>query len=143
MSLLSEFKQFAFKGNVLDMAVGIIIGAAFTSVVRSLVDDVVMPPIGKLTGGVDFSRLRIVIQEARVGADGVEIPEVAIKYGNFLNNTITFALVGICVFLLVKSFNTARVRFEKKEEAAPTLPSPEVQLLTEIRDALQAPRDRA
>jgi large conductance mechanosensitive channel len=137
MGLLSEFRAFAFKGNVIDMAVGIIIGAAFTSVVKSLVDDVVMPPIGKITGGVDFSRLRVVIQDAGAAADGAEIPEVAIKYGAFLNNIITFLIVGFCVFLLVKSLNAARERFEGKQDAAPAPPSPEVALLTEIRDALQ------
>lgn len=121
---IDEFKTFAIRGNVLDMAVGVIIGGAFTSIVNSLVTDVFTPIIGKLTGGIDFSSITI-----NLGGDA------KIMVGNFLNAVISFVIVAFCVFLLVKAIN----RFTKKKEAeAPvSAPSADVVLLTEIRDILK------
>ncbi len=132
MGLLKEFKQFALRGNVMDMAVGIIIGAAFTSVVQSLVRDVLMPPLGAVTGGMDFAALAITLP----AAEGVTKP-ATINYGLFINALISFIIVAFAVFMLVKVMNMAK----KKEEAAPApppKPSEEVVLLTQIRDALRA-----
>ena len=128
MGIIKEFQEFAVKGNALDMAVGIIIGGAFGSVVKSLVDDVIMPPIGVLIGDIDFSQLGLTIKAATETSDAV-----VLKYGSFLNNIITFLIVAWAVFLLVKAMNS----FKKKQEAAPP-PAPPKQevLLTEIRDLL-------
>jgi large conductance mechanosensitive channel len=128
MGIIKEFQEFAIKGNVLDMAVGIIIGGAFGTIVKSLVDDVIMPPIGVLIGGIDFSSLGLTIKAATESADAV-----VIKYGSFLNNVITFLIVAWAVFLLVKGMNS----FKKKQEAGPP-PAPPKQevLLAEIRDLL-------
>lgn len=131
MSVLSEFKTFAVKGNVVDMAVGIIIGAAFGKIVTALVAGVVMPPIGVLLGGVDFTDLAYVVKEA-VG----DAPEVVISYGAFLQTVIDFVIVAFAIFMLVKGINSLK----RKEEAAPaTPPAPSAQevLLTEIRDLLK------
>lgn len=129
--MLKEFKKFAMKGNVLDMAVGIIIGAAFGTVVKSLVSDVIMPPIGLAMGGVDFSNLAITLQEATEKTEAVTI-----GYGSFLNNVISFVIVAFAVFMLVKGVN----KLDKKEEEAPKAPEPsaEEKLLSEIRDLLKA-----
>lgn len=129
MGMLSEFKAFAMRGNVMDLAVGVVIGAAFGKIVTSLVDQVIMPPIGMLIGGVDFSAYKWVLQPA--GADGKG--EVALQYGAFFNTIIQFAIVALAIFLVVKIMN----RMIKKEEAAPAPPSAEVVLLTEIRDLLK------
>lgn len=135
--MLKEFRDFILKGNMLDMAVGIIIGAAFGTVVKSLVNNVIMPPIGQLLNGVDFSQLKLVIGTKEV--EGAT-QEVAISYGAFINDLITLVIVGFCVFLLVKAYNQARKRFEKKQDETPTpppAPSGEERLLTEIRDLLK------
>lgn len=127
----SEFKQFISRGNVIDLAVGVIIGGAFTSIVNSLVNDVVMPVIGILFGGIDFTGLKYVVTPAQG-----DIPEAAIYYGNFIQNVVNFLLVALVVFIMVKLIN----RFRRKKEAAPTpppQPSEEVLLLREIRDALK------
>lgn len=132
--MLKEFREFAVKGNVLDMAVGIIIGAAFGTVVSSLVNDVIMPPIGLALGGVDFSDIRIPLGTNEAG------DAVAIGIGVFINNVISFLIVAFAVFMIVKSFNTMK----RKEEAAPAAPPPppepsaEEKLLGEIRDLLKA-----
>jgi large conductance mechanosensitive channel len=131
MKILNEFKAFAMKGNVIDMAVGIIIGAAFGKIVSSIVADVIMPPIGLLVGGVNFTDLKIVLQEA-VG----DTPAVSINYGNFLQVTFDFIIIAFAIFMVVKAMNSAK----KKEEAAPAAPpapSKEEVLLTEIRDLLK------
>jgi len=135
MSMIKEFKDFAVKGNVVDMAVGIIIGAAFGKIVTALVSGVIMPPIGVLLGGVDFSDLAIVVKQA-VG----EAPAVVISYGAFIQTLIDFTIIAFAIFMVVKAIN----RLKRKEEAAPTAPtappaptSQEV-LLTEIRDLLKA-----
>lgn len=131
MGIISEFKEFAVKGNVVDMAVGIIIGAAFGKIVSSLVGDVIMPPIGVLMGGVDFSNLTYILKEA-VG----ETPAVTINYGKFIQTVIDFLIVAFAVFMGIKAMNTLK----KKEEEAPAedpKPSNEEVLLSEIRDLLK------
>ncbi|TVP56427.1 MAG: large-conductance mechanosensitive channel protein MscL [Gemmatimonadales bacterium] len=132
--MLNEFKEFAVKGNVLDMAVGIIIGAAFGTVVQSLVNDVIMPPVGLLLGGVDFADIAI-----QVGATP-EGEAVTIGIGLFINALISFLIVAFAVFMIVRSFNRMKRTEEAKEEAAPPPPEPsaEEKLLTEIRDLLQS-----
>lgn len=139
MGILKEFQDFAVKGNVVDMAVGIIIGGAFGTIVKSLVDDVLMPPIGLLLGGVDFSDLFVNLGEGAY--DSLEAAKEAgapvIAYGSFINNVISFLIVAWAVFMLVKAMNTLK----KKEEAAPAEPPapPKSEiLLEEIRDALKA-----
>ncbi|TXC76938.1 large-conductance mechanosensitive channel protein MscL [Luteibaculum oceani] len=137
--MLQEFKKFIAKGNVIDMAVGLIMATYFGAIVKSLVNDVLMPPIGKMLGGVDFSELKYVIQEA--SGEGEEaIAEVAITYGNFINTIITFVIVAFCIFMVVKGYNKMKEKMEKpKEEApkAPPAPSKEEVLLGEIRDLLK------
>ncbi len=127
----AEFKEFVSRGSVLDMAVGIIVGSAFTAIVSSLVNDVITPAIGKLIGGIDLSALKIVLTEAAGDA-----PEVAILYGAFLQSVVNFLLVSFCVFLFVRGVNRLR---RKKDDAKPAAPKPsdEVKLLTEIRDLLK------
>jgi large conductance mechanosensitive channel len=134
--LLSEFRQFAVKGNVVDMAVGIIIGAAFGKIVSSLVADVVMPPIGFLIGGVDFSHLVLELKHS-TGA----LPPVAIKYGQFLQTVLDFVIVAAAVFALVKMIQKLK-RQEAVAPSAPPAPSKEEELLTEIRDLLAEQRRR-
>lgn len=133
---MKEFKKFITKGNVLDMAVGLILATYFGAIVKSLVNDILMPPIGKILGGVDFAALKLVIQEA----EG-EAAEVAINYGMFINSIITFLIVAFSIFMVVKAYNNMKDRMEKKEAeeaaAAPPEPSTEEKLLTEIRDLLK------
>jgi len=128
--MLSEFKAFAMRGNVMDLAVGVVIGAAFGKIVSSLVDQIIMPPIGFIIGGVDFSAYKWILQAA--GPDGKG--EVAIQFGAFLNTIIQFAIVALAIFLVIKLMN----RLIKREEAAPSAPPADVVLLTEIRDLLRA-----
>ncbi|MEO7068628.1 MAG: large-conductance mechanosensitive channel protein MscL, partial [Rhodanobacter sp.] len=120
-------------GNVMDMAVGIVIGGAFGKIVSSLVSDVIMPPIGWLTGGVDFSSLKWVIKPADISDPAHKIAEVAINYGSFVNTIITFIIIAFAIFMVIKIMN----RMQKKQEAAPAAPAPDVVLLTEIRDLLK------
>ncbi len=134
--IVTEFKEFITRGNVMDMAVGIIIGGAFTAIVTSLVNDLLMPVIGALFGGIDFSTLKYVIRAADEAA-GIE--EAAIKYGSFIQAIVNFLLIALVIFFIVKAMNKFR---RKKEEPAPAPapdpePSEEVKLLTEIRDALK------
>lgn len=131
MSMLKEFKQFAMRGNVVDMAVGIIIGGAFGKIVSSFVSDVIMPPIGVLLGGVDFSNLSITIKDATETA-----PAVILSYGKFINTIIDFIIIAFAIFTVIKGMNSLK----KKEEAVPApppAPPADVQLLTEIRDLLK------
>lgn len=131
MSMLQEFKAFAVKGNVVDMAVGIIIGAAFGKIISSLVEDIILPPIGLLMGGVNFADLAFVLQEAT--ADSAAI---AIKYGKFLQTAIDFTIIAFAIFMVVNAINSLK----KKEQAAPPAPpqpSAEERLLTDIRDLLK------
>ena len=135
MSFISEFKAFAMRGNVIDLAVGVVIGAAFGKIVTSLVDQVIMPPLGVVIGNVDFSDLVIKIGTPVADAKGVVTGGAIIKYGVFLNTIIQFIIVAIAIFLVVKLMN----RLTHKQEAAPPPPPPpEVVLLTEIRDLLKA-----
>jgi len=137
MGMISEFKEFAMKGNVVDLAVGVIIGAAFGKIVSSLVDGVIMPVVGNLIGGVNFGDLAYVLKDAVIGADGKEIAAaVAIKYGAFLQTVIDFLIIAFVLFVVIKIMN----RLKKAEAAAPPPPAetPEdVLLLREIRDAIK------
>ena len=141
--MLKEFREFAMRGNVVDMAVGIIIGAAFGTIVKSLVADVIMPPIGLALGNVDFANLFVTIQEgATVGpyatlADAKEAGAVTVNYGVFFNEIVAFVIVAFAVFFLVRSINNMK-RKEEEKPAAPPKPSAEETLLTEIRDLLKA-----
>ncbi|HMR17725.1 MAG TPA: large-conductance mechanosensitive channel protein MscL [Sphingobacterium sp.] len=133
MGFIKEFKEFAMRGSVIDLAVGVVIGGAFGKIVTSLVDDIIMPPIGYLTGGVDFANLKYVIS---AGDAAAEVPEVAIMYGNFINVVIQFLIIAFCIFLVIKGINSLK----RKEEAAPEAPpapTKEEVLLTEIRDLLR------
>lgn len=134
MGFLKEFKEFAMRGSVLDLAVGVVIGGAFGKIVTSLVDDIIMPPIGYITGGVDFSSLQYVIREANEAA-GVE--QVAINYGNFINVVIQFLIIAFCIFLVIKGINSLK-RKEEAAPAAPPAPTKEEVLLAEIRDILRS-----
>jgi large conductance mechanosensitive channel len=130
MGFVKEFKEFAMRGNVVDLAVGVIIGGAFGKIVTSLVNDVVMPPIGMLTGGLDFSKQKYILKAA-VG----KTPETAINYGLFINNIIDFIIVALVIFLAIKGLNSLK-RQEDEAPAAPPEPTKEEVLLTEIRDLL-------
>jgi len=137
MSLWQEFKTFAMRGNVMDMAVGIIIGAAFGQIVNSLVKDVIMPPIGILLGKVDFSKLGITLKAAVMEGDKFVAEAVKINYGAFINTIVNFLIVAAAIFAIIKLMNMAK----KKEEAKPTpppAPTKEQVLLTEIRDILKS-----
>ncbi len=136
MSIISEFREFALKGNVVDLAIGVIIGAAFNGIVQSLVNDIVMPPIGFVTGGMDFSDLEWVLQPARV-ENGAEIPAVTIGYGKFINAMISFLIVAWVLFLVIKGMNAMKRKEEAKPASAPEKPE-DVKLLGEIRDLLKA-----
>lgn len=133
---IQEFKDFALKGNVMDMAVGIIIGGAFGKIITSLVNDIIMPPIGLITGS-SFSDSKLVLRPAEVDAAGETIKEaIELNWGNFVQTTVDFFIIAICIFLIIKGMNT----FRKKEEAAPAAPAPtpeDIQLLREIRDELK------
>ena len=144
MPVLSGFRKFALRGNLVDMATGITVGAAFGALAKSLVDDIIMPPIGLLLAGIDFSALKLILREAApaVGAEGAPgfiaaTPEVAINYGKFINAAIKFVIVAWVLFMVIKGMNTLK----RKEEAkpAPVAETPaDIKLLTEIRDALKA-----
>jgi large conductance mechanosensitive channel len=142
MSLMSEFREFALKGNVVDLAVGVIIGAAFGTIVTSLVNDVVMPPIGLLLGGVDFSSLMITLKEGdpagpyATPAAAKAAKAVTMNIGAFLNTIISFLIVAFALFSVVKAMNT--LRREQAAAPAPPDPTPTEKLLTEIRDSLRA-----
>src|SRR5579863_7819336 len=132
MAIVKEFKEFAMRGNVVDLAVGVVIGAAFGKIVTSLVNDVIMPPIGYITGGIDFKNLKVLIKQ---GDPAKKIADVSVSYGNFINVVIEFLIVAFCIFMVVKAINSLK----KPEEAAPVadpVPTKEEQLLTEIRDLL-------
>lgn len=131
-----EFKEFAMRGSVVDMAVGVIIGGAFSAVVNSVVNDIFMPIIGQLLAGVDFSDLKIVLSQAVVEAGEVVQPEVAIGYGMLIQKIINFLVVALCLFAVIKSINKFK-KTEPEEEPAPPEKSPEVLLLEEIRDSLK------
>jgi len=135
--MLKEFKEFALRGNVVDMAVGIIIGAAFSTIVRSLVDDVIMPPLGLVTGGVDFSNLFLALDGKSYAslAAARQAGAPVIAFGVFINNVISFTIVAFVLFMVIKAMNRLR-RLQEAEPAKEPPPSQEVQLLQQIRDAL-------
>lgn len=143
MGMLKEFKEFAVKGNVLDLAVAVIIGAAFGKIITSFVNDILMPPLGLLLGNRDFSNLRIILKDARlavVEGDQVIVPaieEVSIRYGLFINNVLDFLIVAAAIFMVIKAFNSMK-RKEQVKPAAPPAPTKEEVLLTEIRDILKS-----
>lgn len=136
MGMMSEFRDFAMRGNVIDLAVGVVIGGAFGKIVSSLVDKIIMPPIGVLIGNVDFSKLAITLKAASVDAAGKEVPAVVLGYGEFINAIIQFTIIAFAIFMVIKGIN----KLHKKPEPAapaPAEPSEEVLLLREIRDALK------
>tara|TARA_R110002111_G_scaffold65866_1_gene107690 strand:+ start:229 stop:660 length:432 start_codon:yes stop_codon:yes gene_type:complete len=141
--MLKEFKTFIAKGNVLELAIGLIMATYFGAIVKSLVNDIIMPPIGKILGGVDFDRLKYVIQEKvpeTVEGAGDGVAEIAITYGVFINTIITFLIVSFSVFVVIRTYNKMKSKMEKKKEEAPSdppAPSKEEALLTEIRDLLK------
>jgi len=144
MSILKEFKQFAMKGNAVELAVAFIMGGAFGKIVSSLVADVIMPPLGIVAGGVNFSHLKIVLkkgvsqqmEQGKMVQDAVA--EVSLNYGVFLQNVLDFLIIAFAMFLTVKAINTVKARIAaEEEEAKSTDPSEEVKLLTEIRDSLK------
>ena len=137
--MLKEFKEFALRGNVVDMAVGIIIGAAFTTIVRSMVDDIIMPPIGVVTGGVDFSNMFVALNGEHYdsSAQAREAGAPTVNFGVFINNLISFMIVAFVLFMAIKGMNQLR-RKQEEEPATEPPPSQEVQLLEQIRDALVA-----
>ena len=143
MGIIKDFKAFISRGNVVDMAVGVIIGGAFGKIVTSLVNDIIMPGIGKLTGGVDLAQLKVVLTPAVLDEAGAVVtPENAILYGNFLSTILDFLIIAVCIFLMVRMFTKVKEKFEKPAvEEAPQEPTPapetELDVLKEIRALLQ------
>ena len=139
MGFLQEFKEFAVKGNVIDLAVGVIIGSAFGKIVSSFVNDVVMPPLGLLLGGIDFKDLVLVLKEAYTTGTGEEVGAVTLNYGMFIQNVVDFTIIALVIFWAIKTIN----KLKKKKEAspaappAPLVPTPSEKLLEEIRDLLK------
>jgi large conductance mechanosensitive channel len=136
MGMIKEFKEFAVKGNVLDLAVGVIIGGAFGKVVSSMVSDLIMPPIGVLVGGVNFTDIKLTIKDAAIDSAGKIAPAVTLNLGNFLQVVVDFAIVAFAVFLLVKGANALRRHLAAEEAVAPAV-AEEIELLKEIRDLLK------
>lgn len=131
MSLLKEFRSFAIRGNVIDLAVAVIIGGAFGRIVSSLVNDILMPPLGVILGGVDFKDLAVVIKKATE-----EVPAVTLNYGMFIQNVIDFVIIAFVIFMMIKGINSLKKKEEEKP-AAPPAPTKDQELLTEIRDLLK------
>jgi large conductance mechanosensitive channel len=143
MSLVKEFKEFAMKGNVVDLAVGVIIGAAFGKIVTSVVNDILMPPFGKLMGGVNFGDLFISLDAAKTQgitslAKAKESGAAVIAYGSFINTVIDFMIVAFCIFMVIKVMNSLKKKPANAAPSAPPEPTKEEKLLTEIRDVLKA-----
>ena len=136
MGMMTEFREFAMRGNVIDLAVGVVIGGAFGKIVSALVDKVIMPPIGLLIGGVDFSKLAVTLKAATVDAAGKEVPAVVLAYGDFINAVIQFIIVAFAIFMVVKVINRLH-RKPAEAPAAPPEPTEEVLLLRDIRDSLR------
>jgi large conductance mechanosensitive channel len=136
MGMASEFKEFAMRGNVVDLAVGVVIGAAFGKIVASLVNDIIMPMVGYAVGGVNFNQLAFELKPASVDAVGAEVAAVLVKYGAFIQTIVDFLIVAFAIFVAVKVINSLK-RKQAEAPAAPAEPSDEVKLLTEIRDALK------
>ncbi len=136
MGMVTEFKEFAMRGNVVDLAVGVVIGAAFGKIVASLVNDIIMPMVGYIVGGVNFNELAFELKPASVDAAGAEVAAVLVKYGAFIQTIVDFLIIAFAIFVAVKVINTLK-RKQEAAPAAPAEPSEEVKLLTEIRDALK------
>ncbi|MCM1356829.1 MAG: large-conductance mechanosensitive channel protein MscL [Staphylococcus sp.] len=140
MSFIKEFKEFAMRGNVIDMAVGVVIGAAFGKIISSLVDDIIMPLVGVATGGMNFTDYKFVIQNAVVDGATQEIlkPEVTLNWGTWIQTIVDFLIVAFCIFLAIKAINQLKRKQDEPEpEPAPAEPTKEEMLLTEIRDLLK------
>jgi len=137
MSIIKEFREFAVKGNMVDMAVGIIIGAAFGKIVSSLVNDVIMPPLGLLIGGVDFTDLKVILKAASIDQAGNAVSAVTLNYGTFVQTFVDFLIVAFAIFMVVKVINQLKKKQEAAPPPAPPAPTKEEQLLTEIRDLLK------
>jgi large conductance mechanosensitive channel len=135
MAIIKEFKEFAMRGNVVDLAVGVIIGAAFGKIVTSLVTDIIMPPIGYITGGIDFKNIKIFLKH---GDAAKKVPDVSINIGNFINTFIEFLIIAFCIFMVVKAINSLKKPEETPAPAPDPGPTKEEVLLTEIRDLLAA-----
>ena len=133
MGMMTEFKEFAMRGSVIDLAVGVVIGGAFGKIVSSLVDNIIMPVVGLMTGGVDFSKWAIVLREATVDATGAEVPALTLGIGTFINAIIQFIIIAFAIFLAIKAIN----RMHRKPEEAPAAPAEDILLLREIRDSLR------
>ncbi|WP_169785212.1 large-conductance mechanosensitive channel protein MscL [Campylobacter curvus] len=132
MSFISEFKEFAMKGNVLDMAVGVVIGTAFGKIVSSLVGDIIMPIVGVITGGVNFTDLKITLKDAVQG-----VPAVTINYGNFIQTAVDFLIIAFCIFCVIKAINSLKRKPVEPEATQPAAPAEDIVLLTQIRDLLK------
>jgi large conductance mechanosensitive channel len=137
MKMIEEFKKFAMKGNVVDMAIGIIIGAAFGKIVTSLVNDIIMPPIGLLIGGVDFTDLKVILKGASVDEAGEAVSAVTLNYGAFIQTTIDFLIVAFAIFMMIKAMNNMIKKEVPAPAPAPPEPTKEEKLLAEIRDLLK------
>ena len=137
MGLLKEFKEFAVKGNVMDMAIGVVIGGAFGKIVSSLVSDIIMPLIGAATGGLNFTEWKWVIRQAVMDGETVVKPELALTWGNFIQVVFDFIIIAFCIFMVVKGMNKLKKKEEPAPEPAPAEPSEDIKLLTEIRDLLK------
>ena len=137
MGMISEFKEFAMRGNVIDLAVGVVIGTAFGKIVASLVNDLIMPVVGNLVGGVNFGELAYELQPASVDAAGAEVAAVLVKYGAFIQTIVDFTIIAFAIFVAVKVINRLQ-RKQAEAPPAPAGPSDEVKLLTEIRDAIRS-----
>jgi len=136
MAILQELKAFMMRGNVIDLAVGVVVGGAFGQIVNSLVNDVIMPPIGVVLNGVDFTQLKFVLKSATTNAAGELVPAVTVNYGNFIQTIVNFLIIATAIFFVVKGINSLR-RKETEEPQAPPAPTKEETLLTEIRDLLK------
>lgn len=136
MGLIQEFKEFAVRGNMVDLAVGVVIGGAFGKIVTSLVSDIIMPPLGLVTGGINFENMKLVLRAASVGANGKPVEPLTLNYGSFIQHGVDFLLVALSIFIVIKAMN--RLRQPKQLEPTPESGPPEdVALLTEIRDLLK------
>lgn len=140
MSLLSEFRKFIARGNVVDLAVAVVIGAAFNKIVTALVDGIIMPVIATITGGVSVDDWKYVVRPARVSPTGEELAEVAILYGHVLQTVIDFVIIAFVIFMVLRVYNRVRNREDEKAAEAPAEPPEDVKLLREIRDLLRQPR---
>ena len=137
MGLFKEFKEFAVKGNVMDMAIGVVIGGAFGKIITSLVSDIIMPLISAVTGGLSFTDWKWVIREAVMDGETVVKPELALTWGNFVQVIFDFIIIVFCIFMVVRGLNKLKKKEEEQAPAAPAEPSEDIKLLTEIRDLLK------